>query len=201
MKVWPARKFQSSGTHSLVLKSDRVTIRPPDYGDMTEWIKVRRKNQVFLKPYEPRWPDDALSTGFYLRRMARITQDWEEDRAYSFLIFENETNAIAGGINLNHVTRGAAGHATLGYWLDEDHQGQGFMREAGALVLAFAFNGLQLMRVNAGCLPHNIRSQKMLLSLGFEEEGYAKAYFQIDGLWQDHVLYGLTKQSYAQYIL
>jgi ribosomal-protein-alanine N-acetyltransferase len=40
----------------------------------------------------------------------------------------------------------------------------------------------------ANHLPHNKRSEALLKKLGFEREGYAKDYLQIDGQWQDHVL-------------
>jgi len=35
----------------------------------------------------------------------------------------------------------------------------------------------------------------LLKSLGFEEEGYAKKYLQINGAWQDHVLFGLIPKQ------
>jgi ribosomal-protein-alanine N-acetyltransferase len=56
-------------------------------------------------------------------------------------------------------------------------------------VCDFAFRALRLHRIEASCLPHNEPSKKLLAKLGFDEEGYAKAYLQIDGRWQDHILW------------
>ena len=90
---------------------------------------------------------------------------------------------------------GALRHGNLGYWLDEDLQNKGYMFEAANLVLNYAFDDLNLKRINAACLPHNVRSIKLLKKLGFEEEGYARKYFQINGVWQDHRLFGLCSDK------
>jgi ribosomal-protein-alanine N-acetyltransferase len=37
-------------------------------------------------------------------------------------------------------------------------------------------------------MPGNERSARLLQRLGFEQEGYAKRYLQIAGVWEDHVL-------------
>jgi ribosomal-protein-alanine N-acetyltransferase len=44
----------------------------------------------------------------------------------------------------------------------------------------------------ANYMPRNERSAKLLASLGFEREGYAKRYLQIAGQWEDHVLTALV---------
>jgi len=43
--------------------------------------------------------------------------------------------------------------------------------------------------VEAGTLPHNLASQGVLLSAGFEQIGTAPRYLFIAGRWQDHHLY------------
>ncbi|WP_294033064.1 hypothetical protein [uncultured Moraxella sp.] len=44
-------------------------------------------------------------------------------------------------------------------------------------------------------MPDNHKSAKVLARLGFVKEGYAKAYLQIAGRWQDHVLTALTNDA------
>jgi len=53
------------------------------------------------------------------------------------------------------------------------------------------FASLRLHRLEAACLPHNEASMRLLESVGFEREGYARAYLRIAGRWQDHVLFAL----------
>jgi ribosomal-protein-alanine N-acetyltransferase len=124
--------------------------------------------------------------------LRRHWREWRQDKGYNFLIFKHENGAaetLVGGIALAEIQRGIAQKATLGYWVGSPHAGQGYMTEAAGLVCDFAFRILRLHRVEASCLPNNEPSKKLLTKLGFDEEGYAKAYLQIDGRWQDHILW------------
>jgi ribosomal-protein-alanine N-acetyltransferase len=158
--------------------------------DYQSWCDVRARNKEFLTPYEPQWADDALSKNFYKRRLIRQNQEMLAGRGLFFLIFCKKTKTAIGGFNLNNIQYGAARSASLGYWLDEAMQGQGYIFEAAQLAVNYAFDTLKLHRLNAACLPHNHRSANLLLKLGFEEEGFAKRYLQINGDWQDHRLFG-----------
>lgn len=176
---------------SPTLTTDRLIIDAPAISDYQDWLAVRRRNQNFLKPFEPEWPKDCLTRDFYVRRLARQNKDRDAGRGAYFFLKTRNTNKIIGGLNLNNIQMGAACHAHLGYWLDENVQGQGYMSEALTEVISYSFQTISLKRLNAACLPDNERSIKMLLNLGFEEEGYAKNYFEINGRWQDHRLFGL----------
>jgi ribosomal-protein-alanine N-acetyltransferase len=48
----------------------------------------------------------------------------------------------------------------------------------------------------ANYMPGNERSARLLERLGFEREGYAKAYLNIAGRWQDHVLTALVNSLF-----
>ena len=58
-------------------------------------------------------------------------------------------------------------------------------------VLDFAFARLRLHRVEAACLPANRASIRLLEKSGFTQEGYARRYLCINGIWQDHLLYAM----------
>jgi ribosomal-protein-alanine N-acetyltransferase len=92
--------------------------------------------------------------------------------------------------------RGALHGATLGYGLSAQHQGQGYMTEAGQRLVAYAFDDLNLHRLMANYMPHNQRSANVLKRLGFAIEGIARDYLFINGQWQDHVLTSLVNPSW-----
>ena len=187
---WP-RKNLSESLLSSVLQTQRLLIKAPESADYPLWFAVRKNNEKFLKPYEPEWPKDCLSKSFFERRLKRQAEERSAGRGAFFLIHHKVTGNIIGGVNLNNIQMGAAHHATLGYWIDENHQGKGYMRESVHCLIDYSFETLKLRRLNAACLIDNDRSINMLLRLGFEEEGYAKKYLQINGHWQDHRLFGL----------
>jgi [ribosomal protein S5]-alanine N-acetyltransferase len=181
----------------LRLKGPKVTLRAADPGDWRIWRDLREASRAFLAPWEPAWPGNALSYTYFCGLLRRYAREWRKGEGYNFLIFlngdGNKTGPLVGGISLNGVERGIAQTGTLGYWMGEIHAGKGYMREAAALVSAFAFNQLKLHRLQASCLPHNEPSINLLRRLGFEEEGYAKAYLQINGKWEDHILWARVK--------
>jgi ribosomal-protein-alanine N-acetyltransferase len=182
----------------IELSSARINMRPPQEKDWPQWADIRGQNQVYLKPFEPTWGKDCLSEDFFHRRLQLQSREWKEGRACAFLIFENDRDELIGGMNINNICRGAAQFASLGFWLAEDKQGKGYMAEALRLTVDYCFSELKLHRVNASCLPHNTRSKNLLLKAGFNEEGFAKNYLQIDGLWQDHILFGLPVESWLR---
>ena len=183
---------------TLRITSDRLLLRPPAMVDRDEWIALRKRNRDHLVPFEPRWHKKSLLPHYFKTRLVHQSRSWRLGLSCSFLIFRRSDEALIGGINLNNICRGAAQCASPGYWLGEEFQGKGYMTEALDRVIVYAFEGQKLHRLNAATLPHNGRSIKLLRKIGFEEEGFAKAYLQINGEWQDHILFGLTADHYLR---
>ncbi len=195
-KLKPPESFRtiSQTLPDVLLSGEKTYMRPARQSDWADWARIRGENKPHLQPFEPLWAENALEQGFFSRRLKRQSREWALGQANAFLIFEKETGALVGGMNINNISRGAAQFCSLGYWLAKPYEGKGYMREALALTLEHCFETLKLHRVNCSCLLHNTRSKNLLLRAGFEEEGMAKNYIQINGLWQDHLLFGLPKE-------
>lgn len=181
------------------LAGPRVILRSGDPADWRGWRAMRELSRAFLVPWEPRWPPNALTYTYFCGLLRRQWRDWRHGKGYAFLVFlkndAGEAGTLIGGVTLSDVNRGIAQKSTLGYWIGEPYAGRGYMKEAAGLVCDFAFDVLRLHRVEASCLPRNEPSKHLLVSLGFEEEGYAKAYLQINGRWEDHLLWGKTNPA------
>lgn len=178
-----------------VLSSRNLLLRLPENRDYRQWSALRERSREFLKPWEPSWPRDSLTRRAYRARVRQGATDVREDNAYSFLIFRRRDEVLLGGVTVGHIRRGAAQSASIGYWIGVDHARQGYMSEALSSVLKFCFDALRLNRVEAACLPHNTASRGLLEKVGFVEEGLAREYFRIDGIWQDHVLYAFLERD------
>jgi len=177
------------------LDGPNVYIRPPRRRDQRPWVELRRLSRVFLMPWEPRWSPDAASAAAFRRRFERFCEDWRTGTGYAFFIFRQSDNALTGGITLTNVRRGVAQCGSVGYWTGEPYVRNGYMAEAVVLTLTFAFETLNLHRVEAACLPHNTPSRNLLRKIGFREEGLARQYLCIDGLWQDHVTHAILRND------
>jgi ribosomal-protein-alanine N-acetyltransferase len=72
------------------------------------------------------------------------------------------------------------------------------MTESLRLINDFCFERVKLNRIHAACLVHNTRSHNTLLRAGFVKEGFAARYIEINGQYQDHILFGLTRACWDQ---
>ncbi len=179
------------------LTGQHVMLRMPEIEDWKVWRALREMSRSYLEPWEPRWSNDALTYGYYCSLLRRYWRDWRSGRAYAFSIFLTETErpTLVGSISLGEILYGASQKGTVGYWIGRPYSGQGLMTEALGLVCAFAFDRLKLHRLEASCLPHNEPSKAVLRNNGFEQEGLAKAYMQINGKREDHLLWGKNKPA------
>jgi [ribosomal protein S5]-alanine N-acetyltransferase len=178
------------------LETARLYLRRPRLIDWRAWAAVRGASREFLIPWEPSWPDDALTIASYRRRLRQMSAEWRSDSGYGLFLFSNASDNLVGGVNLSNVRRGVAQTASLGYWMGSAYANQGMMAEALTALLPYAFERLGLHRIEAACLPHNKASRALLAKLGFREEGYATKYLKINNIWQDHVLHALLAEEY-----
>ena len=178
---------------AIRLDGPNVYIRPPRRRDQRQWTELRRTSRDFLVPWEPRWPPDASTPAAFRRRFDRFCEDWHTTTGYAFFILRQSDDVLTGGITLSNVRRGVAQSGSIGYWTGEAYARNGYMAEAVALTLTFAFEKLDLHRVEAACLPHNTPSRKLLLKSGFREEGLARQYLCINGKWQDHITHAILR--------
>jgi ribosomal-protein-alanine N-acetyltransferase len=184
-----------SSDHDLRLEHGGVRLRPHRLADFAEWVALRQGSRAFLQPWEPTWPNDDLTRGAYRRRLTAYSQDLDRGVAYPFLIFAKEDGAMVGGITLSNVRRGVAQMGSIGYWVGESFTRRGHTSSAVHAVTRFAFQRLGLHRVEAACIPSNTASRGVLLKAGFVQEGLARDYLRIDGVWRDHLLFGLVSPN------
>lgn len=177
------------------LRSAKVLLRVPEAGDHEAWADLRLRSRDFLRPWEPAWPSNDLTRSAFRARIRHYWRDIEGDTSYPFFIFTPDGREMLGAITLSNVRRGVAQMGMLGYWIGAPFVRRGYMTAAVALIRHFAFDNLQLHRVEAACLPENEASVALLRRSGFQQEGYARSYLKICGEWRDHLLFACLSQD------
>jgi len=185
----------STNIANPVLRTPKVLLRAPTFGDYGQWAKLRGDSRSFLTPWEPIWSPDELSRFAFRRRIRRYQRQMRKGTGYPLLVFTADGETLLGGLTLAHIERGVTQSGVIGYWMGEPYAGKGFMSSAVRAVIGYAFDTLQLNRLEASCLPHNAASIRLLEKVGFTREGYARRYLCIDGRWQDHLLYGMVRDD------
>jgi [ribosomal protein S5]-alanine N-acetyltransferase len=160
---------------------DSVRIRPVRTDDASALSAVYRANRRFLAPWEPVREDTFFTALGQRERLEGIRNGYP-------CVIEHD-GQIVGMVSLSAIERGPAQTANLGYWVAQAMNGRGVATRAVGLMIDTAFGELGLHRLQAGTLVHNTGSQKVLERHGFERIGLARAFLQIAGRWQDHILF------------
>jgi ribosomal-protein-alanine N-acetyltransferase len=183
---------------ALTIRGAGLFLRPALMEDHDAWAALRETSRAHLTPWEPVWPIDDLTRAAFRRRLKRYAEEMARDESYPLLIFREGDEALLGGLTIGNVRRGVAQTATFGYWMGAPHAGRGYMTRAVAAACAFCFENLRLHRIEAACIHANAPSRRLLEKNGFRQEGEARAYLKINGLWQDHVLYARLESDQPQ---
>lgn len=178
-----------------VIETRRIRLRHPQADDYRAWAQLRAQSRAFLAPWEPTWPADDLTRPAFRRRLRHYDQARRSEDSFPFFLFRRPDDMLLGGLTLSQLRRGIAQCCALGYWMGALHARRGYMGEAVAGALTFAFETLDLHRVEAACLPENEASQGLLRKAGFRQEGLARRYLKIDGQWRDHLLFAILRDD------
>ena len=185
--------------NAAVLTGRRVTLRPLTPADWDSWREVRIRGRDWLLKWEPRpmpgYPDPTEDRRAFVARCGARDRERELGSGYGFGIFVN--GDFAGEINLSSVQRGPFQNAYVGYWIDEAQAGKSYTPEAVVALFRFAFEELDLHRVQISIIPRNTASRRVVEKLDVRCEGLAERYLEINGQWEDHLRYGLTAEEWS----
>lgn len=178
-------------------------------------IDLKGKN-IILKNLTPANAEDILD--YYIRNKRHL-ESFEPARDKEFYTLDTQRNILnesyrqflngtnievgifkqkklIGKIKLSSIIYGVLKSGILGYSIDKEEQGKGYMKEAVRLFLDYAFNECELHRVEASALTDNERSRGVLSSCRFSLLGINKNYLLINGQWRDHATYYITKEEF-----
>lgn len=173
-------------------------LRPLVASDFSAWSEVRRRNAEWLRVWEPLAPaaglDPARDRSLFNNRCSTRERERQQGSAYGLGIFVD--SQFCGEINLNNVVRGAFQSAYVGYWIDEARAGHSYMSEAVVVVTRFAFEDLHLHRLEVDIIPRNTNSRRVMEKVHYRQEGLAERFLEINGIWEDHLRYGITVEEW-----
>lgn len=146
---------------------------------------------------------DALMHAFHKSKEQLAPWIFPPQDIHEFATRENlvlvqllDSDKILGYFNLSNIIRGSLQQAFLGFAAFHPHKGKGHMANGMKLVLKFAFEELNLHRVEANIQPENLRSIKLVERSGFQKEGFSKRYLKIGDEWRDHERWAITREDW-----
>lgn len=185
---------------STRLLGRRVELRRLEPQDFEAWRSVRSRNVAWLTRWEPRpadgTPSDTTDRAAFAARCGAREREWQLGSGYGFGIFV--AGRFAGEMNLSGVQRGPFQNAYVGYWIDQDQAGNGYVPEALVVAIRFAFDDLGLHRLQVSIIPRNRASRRVVEKLGLRDEGVAVRYLCINGAWEDHIRFAITAEEWVE---
>jgi len=182
-------KINHTGT--VPLETDRLVLRRTVKSDIDEFFFIQLNPNIRRYLGTNRLGDDLEKNRKYFNE-----EKYNELNYYRWTIVRKEDNKILGCIYLN-IHDEKARTAGIDYWIREDAWGNGYTTEASRKILNFAFDTLNINRIESCGGKDNPGTYKVMEKIGLKYEGERKeGIFYYYGGLENLVLYGITKEEY-----
>lgn len=182
-------KINHTGT--VPLETDRLLLRRTVKSDIDEFFFIQLNPNIRRYLGTNRLGDDLEKNRKYFDE-----EKYNELNYYRWTIVRKEDDKILGCIYLN-IHDEKARTAGIDYWIREDAWGNGYTTEASRKILNFAFDTLNINRIESCGGKDNPGTYKVMEKIGLKYEGERKeGIFYYYGGLEDLVLYGITKEEY-----
>lgn len=171
------------------IDSERLVLRPvtlKDAEDMFEYASDEETTYyVFNRHTSLKMTEESIVSYFM------------EDPLGKFGIELKETGKMIGTIDLR--VKNQDKRAIMGYTLNKDYHGRGYMTEAAKRLLELGFNTLGLECIAALHDERNAVSGKVMERIGMKKEGVLRHVAKWkQGEWFNDVYYSILKSEYDQ---
>lgn len=170
------------------LETTDLLLRPASLELAPQVLDYYLRNRKFLEPFEVKHEESFFTLAQQREGLKKDMEGAENHASARFYINQKaDPDCIIGTVALNNIVWGCFESCYLGYKLDVGSLNRGYMTQAVTAVTRFAFETLHLHRIEANVMPRNRRSLRVLEKCGFREEGIARNYLKINGVWEDHI--------------
>jgi RimJ/RimL family protein N-acetyltransferase len=171
--------------------TERLRLRPFADADAEE-LYTLQSNPIVLRYWDaPPWSDRERATAF-ISMCRQIEVEGSGARVAIELLDNDSFIGWCGLTRWNPTFRSAS----LGYCFSEAAWGHGFATESAQAVLEWAFDTLDLNRVQAETDTRNAASARVLEKLGFAREGTLREDCIVDGVVSDSWVFGLLRREW-----
>lgn len=175
------------------LSTARLRLRPFAEGDKEDLFAMQSNARVLRYWDAPPWRERAQAD-----RFISMGRQMEQEGTGARLAIERLTDdQFVGWCSLSQWNPSYRS-ARMGYCLAEAAWGKGFATEAATALLEWAFDTLDLNRVQAETDTRNTASSRVLEKLGFVREGTLREDCIVDGDVSDSWVYGLLRREWKR---
>ena len=174
----------------VFIEGDRIELRTIEEEDIEFFTRARNHPEVRRHIHVFRTPRSVT------REAKTFFENAEEtDDKASFLVCADDERV--GSVRLSPIVD-TRRWANLAYWIEPDHQSDGYAMEACELVVEYGFEELRLHRISAVTMAPNTASRRLLERLDFTHEGTKRESAFAEGEHVDEEQYGLLETEWRE---
>ena len=151
-----------------ILTGQRITLEhpAPDMRTAQDVFSAIDQSRSAFSPWLD-WVEDTNSPQDTFRFLNRVNQDWDDEKQFVYAIYYRKTFiGLISAIDVSWKNK----RAEIGYWLNKNYTGNGFMAEAVSLIEQELFaNGFNRLVIHTDVL--NVKSANVAKRLGYVHEG------------------------------
>jgi ribosomal-protein-serine acetyltransferase len=184
------------------LETERLILRPYQAGDGEAYYAVCIANKSHLLPFEAGNSALAVNTPEEAEVLVRqFAVEWAARTMFMLGGWAKLSGAWVAQIYTG-VVNWELPEFEMGYWVDQGHEGHGYVTEGMKAALGMVFGPLGARRVRLGCNELNVRSARVAERCGFVREGYIRGTHpnlpRSDGSASGDYMYGLLREDYQR---
>ncbi len=173
-----------------IIIGPRVELRRHKVDLAQSMFEVIDKNRELFARFLP-WVDYSKTVQDTRKYIEDASNKWESHLLFDFGMFRRSDGIFVGNIGVHNISWPNE-LCEVGYWIGQEFEGQGFIRESTALLLNELFS-IGLHRVEIRCSDKNQRSRRIPESLGFTLEGQLREDAFDNSIRRNTCVYGLLK--------
>lgn len=174
------------------IRTARMLLRPLAPSDREAYLEAVRLSRADLDRVAPLHKPGESDEALFERQLRWCAAGRETQTAHR-MIGVTPDGRVAGGFNLNAVSRGLEFKADANWWVATPFAGQGYATEGVGALCAFALadlpDGLGLIRLHAWIRRDNRASIRIAEKLAFRRAGQERSHLQTGDEWVLHDLY------------
>jgi ribosomal-protein-alanine N-acetyltransferase len=175
-----------------VLMAERISLCEHTSDDVDDIFLIRSDAEV--QRYNS-VPDQTVA--HTLKCIAEAQEKYRSKTEITWSVRLHSSRRVIGGVSVFDWKRYHR-RAKVGYDLARDCWGKGYAQEAIRAVLRFAFESMQLNRMEIWTSTANARSLKLAARLGFTREGsLRRRILEDDGQFHDGAVFGLLHDEWS----
>jgi RimJ/RimL family protein N-acetyltransferase len=174
-----------------ILDSARLVLRPLDDRDVPALFAIFGDPDVMRFWSSP--PLEDMDAAHAL--LADIRRHFAARTLFQWGVELRATGTIIGTCTIFHIDEDHR-RGEIGCAIARAHWGHGYGSDALTTLIRFAFEQLDLHRLEADPDPHNTASIRLVERQGFRREGYLRERYFLNGEPQDAVYYGLLRREW-----